>query len=250
MDTKILEQIGLTKSEIKVYLALLGFGTSTVGPLLEKSKVANSKIYFLLNKLIEKGLVSLTEKQGTKCYNAESPNRMLDYIDLKKQELEKEKQELKQLLPSILSKQKIPKENTVKVFEGRRGIFSAYEDIIETLPRQGEILYFSLGEEDLTQIWVQNFFKEFAQKRKEKGIFSKGIYPRYMKKTISKNFKGQPLHKIKFSNYIFPTGVIIYNSKVLLLDWKNLIVFMICSDQIAENYRRVFEELWKNTKSN
>jgi len=248
METKVLEQIGLTKSEIKVYFALLELGSSSVGAILAKSKVPSSKVYLLLDRLVNKGLVTFTEKANVKYYIAESPNRILDYIDEKKQELDKEKKDIQELLPSLLARRHEISENKAKVFEGRKGIYSAYEDIIESLKKGEEMLYFSIGQENFEELWVRNFFKEFAIKRKSKKIFSKGIYPLELKKIITKGFKKQPLHKVKFTNFTTPTGIVIYNSKVLLLDWKNLVVFMICSKPISDNYRKMFEELWKNSK--
>ena len=245
METKTLEQIGLTKSEIKAYFALLELGSSSVGPILEKSKVPSSKIYLLLNRLVNKGLASFTEKGNVKYYIAESPNRILDFIDEKKQELDKEKNDIQKIIPSLIAKRKEISENKAKVFEGRRGIYSAYEDIIETLKKGEEMHYFSLGQENFEELWVRNFFKEFADKRKAKGIMSKGIYPKALKSTIQKNFQNQPLHKLKFIDFAMPTGIVIYDSKVLLLDWKNLIVFMICSKEISDSYRMMFKKLWK-----
>jgi len=39
MDTQILQDIGLTKNEINVYLALLELGKSSAGKVLEKSNL-------------------------------------------------------------------------------------------------------------------------------------------------------------------------------------------------------------------
>ena len=57
MDTKILKEAGLTEGEIKVYLGLLELGLSTTGPIIEKSRIARSIIYQILEKLMQKGLV-------------------------------------------------------------------------------------------------------------------------------------------------------------------------------------------------
>ena len=63
MDNHLLEKLGLTKGEIKIYFALNELGKATVGPIGEKSKVSKSKIYDILNKLIEKGLVGYIIQQ-------------------------------------------------------------------------------------------------------------------------------------------------------------------------------------------
>jgi len=46
MDTKILEDIGLTHGEIKVYITLLELGSSTAGAILKKAKIQNSVFHF------------------------------------------------------------------------------------------------------------------------------------------------------------------------------------------------------------
>ena len=64
MDKNIqnLVNLGLTEGEAKVYTALLGTGSSTVGPIVKASGVASSNIYDILERLIEKGLVSFIIK--------------------------------------------------------------------------------------------------------------------------------------------------------------------------------------------
>ena len=55
METSALKEAGLTPGEIKVYIALLKLGPSTTGPIIEKSHVAKSIIYQILDKLTTKG---------------------------------------------------------------------------------------------------------------------------------------------------------------------------------------------------
>ena len=58
MDISILEDLGLTRGEVKVYIALLEIGSSSVGQIIEKSGLQNSVVHRALNSLIEKGLIS------------------------------------------------------------------------------------------------------------------------------------------------------------------------------------------------
>ena len=80
MNTKILEDLGLTKGEVKVYLALIGLGETTSGPIVEQSGVSVSKVYQILNRLAKKGLSSHILKGKTKYFKAADPNRLLDYL--------------------------------------------------------------------------------------------------------------------------------------------------------------------------
>ena len=64
MQLEELEQIGLTKGEIKVYVALLELGESTKTPIARKSEVSPGKVYDVLERLLRKGLVSTIKMFG------------------------------------------------------------------------------------------------------------------------------------------------------------------------------------------
>ena len=52
------EQLGLTKSESKIYLTLLDYGSMLAGKVAEKAGIHRRNVYDALHRLIEKGLVS------------------------------------------------------------------------------------------------------------------------------------------------------------------------------------------------
>src|SRR3989338_7547002 len=101
MNEELLQKIGLNKSEVKVYLNLLELGSSTTGPIMDKAKVSSSKIYGILERLIEKGLVSFIIKSKTKYYQASSPEAIFDYINEKEEEMEKQKEQIKKIIPEL-----------------------------------------------------------------------------------------------------------------------------------------------------
>ena len=107
MDQSLLEQIGLTKSEINVYLALLELGSTSTGKIVEKSKASSSKIYEILDKLIQKGLASFIIKSGVKYFEAAPPDRILDYMEEKEKTIIKQKQEIRKLIPELELKKQL-----------------------------------------------------------------------------------------------------------------------------------------------
>ena len=58
MNTETLVSIGLTKGEADVYLTLLKLGNTTSGKIIKESKVSRSKVYDVLERLKQKGLVT------------------------------------------------------------------------------------------------------------------------------------------------------------------------------------------------
>jgi sugar-specific transcriptional regulator TrmB len=56
----VLQEVGLTKAEAKVYIALLKLGSSTIGSILRQSGLHSSVVYNFLQRLQEKGLIAYT----------------------------------------------------------------------------------------------------------------------------------------------------------------------------------------------
>ena len=66
MNEELLKEIGLTPGEIKVYTALLENDLSRTGKISKLSGVHTSKVYPILDRLIEKGLVSYIIENNVK----------------------------------------------------------------------------------------------------------------------------------------------------------------------------------------
>src|SRR3989344_9541248 len=98
MNTSSLREAGLTEGEIKTYLALLEIGSSTTGPILEKTGIARSIIYTILEKLIQKGLVIVIIKEKTKYFQAADPRKIIDYLDEREKKFEDNKKEIENIL--------------------------------------------------------------------------------------------------------------------------------------------------------
>jgi len=85
MNEDVLGEIGLSKNEAKVYLALLELGSATVGNISKKSKVHRTNVYDSLTKLESKNLVNCIEKDGTKYFNARDPKEIMNLIKEKEE---------------------------------------------------------------------------------------------------------------------------------------------------------------------
>ena len=103
MDTSILEDIGLTGAEIKVFLALLEAGSSNAGKIVEKSGLQNAVVHRAFHSLAEKCLITYVFEGRIKKYQAIEPKLLLSFLDEKKARLEK-------ILPELEAKRKLAKE--------------------------------------------------------------------------------------------------------------------------------------------
>ena len=97
-DKKLIEKlqnIGLTQNESRVYLFLLEYQEAKTGIICSKLNIANSHIYRILEKLLDKGLVSYKINNNIKIFQAVNPSNLYELFREKEEQLEKEKQDLK-----------------------------------------------------------------------------------------------------------------------------------------------------------
>src|SRR3990167_2347637 len=77
---KILENLGLTALEAKVYLTLLDLGPSLAGLITRKSGIHRRSVYDALERLIQKGLVGYIVNNNRKYFEAANPERLSELV--------------------------------------------------------------------------------------------------------------------------------------------------------------------------
>jgi HTH-type transcriptional regulator, sugar sensing transcriptional regulator len=248
MDLELLRNIGLTDSEIKVYLALLELGSTTKSPIVHKSKVASSKIYELLEKLIQKGLVSYVIKSKIKYFEAAPPKRLLDYIKEKEITLKEQEKQLEQLIPSLELKRSLAGVGSeTQVFKGMKGAKTSFDDILNTLKKGDE--YYVLGISEFTPHF-ERFVVHFHNKRAKLGIKCKIIVNELAKKT-GKLLKPIKHTKIKYlkKELFTPVVFIIYKDKTLISIGLDEIFIQVKSKNLAKGLKAYADYMWSIGKN-
>ncbi len=250
INTKLLEEIGLTGSEIKVYLALLKLGLSQKGQILKESKIAPSKIYYVIDKLKEKGLASEIIKNNVKHFSPAHPSRINDYLRKKEIEIKEQEKSFNSLLPNLLDLQKQSKEETkVEVFVGWEGMLTAYRAIVDT-SKKGESYYvFGAGkdpeEKKRSNFYIKHTKSLLKDKSKIKIIFDQSSREYVDKAERVLGFK----YNKRFLYQKTPTEVTIHRDKVAIIIRKiEPIVILITDKETAQSFKTYFNELWKIAK--
>ena len=239
MDTKILEDIGLTNAEIKVYLALLELGTSTAGPILNKSGLHNSVVHITLNKLVDKGLISFVKEGKRNHYQAANPRHIIEYIDEKKQRFG-------ELLPQLLAKQSSAREKPeVITFRGIKGIRELLYELLESGGRE----HHTFGSAKESLMMGDEWWVNYHKKRAAKGIKAKLLFNESLQ--FWKAETKYPKAEVRYTKAGFEplTETIIRNDKIGVIIWtKKPIGILIHNKAAAESYDKFFEIMWKNAK--
>ncbi len=246
MNEQLLEEIGLTKGEIRVYLTLLKIGETTTGKIIEESSLSSGKIYEILDKLIKKGLVSFIIKEKTKYFIPASPNRIKDYLHEKEKDIEAKEKELDKELPLLLKvyNSKLNKNNSF-LFKGLKGIQVAIFQALESLNKDDEVLAMGLvsrKDEKYNILWEKWHNERVSKKVKCRAIFSeKGEYYNILKK--------MKLMDIKIIEELTPSPIDIIGDKVLIFTYgEEPSCLYIENKEIAESFNSFFETMWKIAK--
>ncbi|MDP1694995.1 MAG: helix-turn-helix domain-containing protein [Candidatus Woesearchaeota archaeon] len=246
MNTTILKKIGLTEGEIRVYLALLELGSSSTGPIIDKSHITGSKIYVILERLEQKGLVSHIIKNNVKHFQVASPHRLLDYMEEKMKYLQQDTEQLKEMIPQLEEKMHLQETQETNMYQGIRGFQTAINEFMRGLHRGDEYVVLG-GQGSLDKKYISSI-KKTHMYNETKGIKTRLIYNKrfYEVKRVYKKFK---LSNIKFIDHITPSSVAISKEKVLIMNYgDNPIQVVIKSSAIAESFRQFFETMWQVAK--
>ena len=246
MDSNLLEKIGLTKSESKIYIALLSLGLSSVGPIINNTNVARSKIYDVLNRLRKKGLVSTVIEGKTKKFDAVSPNQLNRVINLQKQEIQARQNELNNIIP-MLNKIKPMPETKAEILSGARGIKAFFDMTLYENPNKNEVLF--LGYPKDTSIYFNAYFRDYNKKIQQMDIKGRVIYyyeAWFLKKRKKrKNVKQKYMHKDAST----PAFIVVFGDTVgnIVFTKEQKLCFLIKNKDVAKSYKNYFEMVWKHS---
>ena len=240
MDTVILEDIGLTNAEIKVYMALLELGTSTAGPILEKSGLQSSVVFMTLNKLVDRGFVSFIKEGTRKHYQAANPKHIIEFIDEKKERFEK-------ILPELMLKQEsATKKPEVVTYRNIRGVKQLLFELLEA----GGSEHHTFGSTSESLMLGEAWWVRYHKKRARLGISAKLMFNESLR-----SWKAEakyPKAEVRYTKAGFEplTETIIRYDKIGIIIWTKKPIGILIHNKIsAQSYDNFFNIMWKGASS-
>jgi len=249
MQTKFLEELGLTQGEIKAYLALLKLGSSSTGPIAKESCVSRSKLYEILDKLEKKGMVSHIEKNGVIYFQSVEPRKIKDYIKEKEENLKKLRKDFEKFLPNLEKLTKGKKTQNVRVYQGTKGLITCYEHYLLKL-KKGESMY-AIGTSKFQPELHHLYWQKDHLRRDKKGI---KIFMLFNKDTPRETLRDRNSYKLCYARYMptdvqTPTYFIIFaDTTMIVIPGKNTITIEIINKNIADSFKAYFQAFWKKAK--
>lgn len=229
-----LEEIGLTKGEIKVYLALAKSGSLSKTKLSVKSNVSSSKVYEISEKLLQKGLIGKIKKNGKIVYQINNPEVLLNFIEEREKRIKEEKEIVKKIIPLIKGLENKETDSRFEIFEGNEGLKRCVNELLDDVKKNEEICGFGIEAKNIGLL--HQYHKERTLKNiKQRLIFSnKDIY--------WTDYKGK---NNRFIKDITDIGIAITSKKVLLVSQsKKPVTLVIEHKEFNKSFKQIFEKLW------
>ena len=244
----LLQDIGLTKGEITVYLTLLQIGETTTGKIIEAAQISSGKIYEILEKLIKKGLVSYIIKEKTKYFSAASPRRIVDYLREKEDRLKQQTADLLMALPSLEELEKLKKKTyDIRLFQGFRGIQTVAMEALRELTSKDEVLgmgIFSNKPQQFNLFWPKWHKLRIQKKIPCRLLFSDNKGTLYYQKLQALRYT-----HIRIISGVTPAAVDVIGDRVLIFTHGEIPTCLsIKHPEIVQSFKTFFETLWHSAK--
>lgn len=244
MNNEILiKSLGMSEKEARVYLAILGLGSSTIQPIANRSGVKRTSIYYFIDHLVELGLVDKSKVGGRLRYTALTPSRL---VELQQQRL----RQIEQTLPEFLSLFNVSaKKPKISYFEGPEQMKNI---VLEETRCKKEAWYIWRGRDVIDMIGGPKFMADVDRKRKAKGVQVRTIRFREADVTFKGSANGpEELRELRWApaGTDFPMIMGIYDTDKVgfLTSRKSGFGILIESPEFSQAMRVLYESFWQQS---
>ncbi len=239
---KVLENVGFSEKEAKIYLALLELKEAFPSIIAKRAGTKRANTYFILEDLAKRGLASKIKKNGYYYFQSLSPHSLIDNYKDKCHNLESSLPELLSLNKSYIAKPQM------SLFEGEEGLIRLMED---TLTSSTDMYCWADVELAITSL--NDYYPAYLKKRVKKGIFLKGIFcnDKYARESQEKSKEElREVLLISKKDYPFDNEINIYDDKISIISHKDKVGVIITNKHIANTQRSIFRLTFDNLKKN
>lgn len=242
----ILESIGIDGETQHIYLALLKDGSLSIRRLSALTGINRGKTYEILKRLVALGLVTFKRSGEQRRFAAETPLRIYDLIEEKKQELAHVEEQAEEIVPALLALGKrLDGKPVVRFYEDDEGVVAILRDVLATVGKLPKKEYYAYSSRPLRH-YLYRKFPNFTRRRINEQIFVR---------VIALGEGGDPaelsLRKsiIEPSNPELSSYILIYGTKVATISVStDAVPFGVVIDEpgVAATQKLLFERLWES----
>lgn len=246
---KVLKELGLTDSEVSVYLGMVS-GVTQARNLVKVTQLKRPTVYYALGLLERRGLISKTEHENSKDFRVEALSKLDVLAQEKMREAQRVQQGVKSLLPT-LAQSNVPAERkpTVTFFEGKTAVQRAIMEILYCKDRHVDSV---VPKENFFWQVGQDFVKQFVTERVSRDVTTRNLWEEPIATSTLKRYY-QDGSEVRILPSImrgrFQSTTFLFDDKVLLVSsLRNSYCVLITSQEYHDTMQAWFEGLWNSSK--
>ena len=246
---KKLEVLGLSNSESKILTYVVEHGYTTVYRIKKEIELPRQTIYSILERLVYEGLVTYSDKSGTRLYSS-SIEVVQTYIKQKVlvwQDIGKKLNVLEKSVTTINKKVK-NKLGKARYFSGEYGLAYLFDSVLKdlSLPDSKKV-FIGFGVNSYQGTGIFKVLKRFIAKRSKLGVKTRLIISNREDDLgiISEGDSlGRKVKKIDIDEQ--QAGCYIVDDVVYVFSYQDQVGIRIEHEHISKLLTSVFENTWKN----
>lgn len=242
-ETKIIKTIsdlGLSKTEAKVYLSVLELGEATIQEISKQSKIKRTSLYYILEKLNKESVILATKRNKKSLYVATSPKELMKRTRERLAEFENILDELEDRKHVVYHKPR------VYFLYGAPGFKHIWQMIFDSKCKDFRII--TEGSNFLDFVHEKYIIDEIIKKKKSLGIKSKQLIVEsaYAKKLVKNDKQQNRESKFLPVDTKIPFTEIITDSFAAFVSprWDNFL-FVTENDSFVQSRKSMFDLIWK-----
>ena len=242
----LLTSFGLSEKAVRVYLALLERGASSIRQVAEAAQINRQTTHELLRTLIDQGLVAYYKDHAREAYVALEPDVLVSLADAHVERLIHTREELKKGIDDLRARTgKAKLMATVRFYQFQKGVRTILEDVLLVMKLEKKKLYRIYSNDVLSPI-LHEVYPQFTKERIAAGIRVRalGIGGQGM-------VQGLDERRQLSTTLSAPTYILIYGNKVAMIsmDEYHRPRGVIMEDAaVTETHRHIFDLQWETLK--
>ena len=240
IDNRILQNIGLSEIEAKIFLFLLEKWAYNISDIAKYTDSNRVQIYNSLPRLIEKKLIWESYRWKRKIFFAENPQNLENIFYEQKLSFQNTISTLKERYEKNLAKPEL------KIFYTEESMKHIFMDVVETLWQWETYYRYSSRKYD----YLRGFLPKSYKKLRDQKEIQRCVITSEELKSLKENSEHKLNREIRAipENYdLFDDniGKIIYWNKVAVIDYNTATSFIIENKKFAEFEKKIFLLLFR-----
>jgi sugar-specific transcriptional regulator TrmB len=242
-----LVKLGLNENEALLYTTLLKYPKSTVQQMTTRCPFPRTMLYYILNQLSSRRLVTAIKDKSKTVYVVENPERLYELLTEKEKTFSDDTHSIRSLIPELKNKYRLAgKRPNIRMFEGVKEYKKALEDIIISKPNT---IYAYINLQNTKKPGIEcreTYDGKRTHKKIQKRIllFESKTAREHIKQCKYNDYTQYRLVKTKIE--LFTTDFQLYNGKILYTTYEERepVTILIEDQSLFKMQKSLFDSLW------